>query len=96
MKVGDIKPCGICGKGVAHSRDIVFYEVEISQHLLDQQAIRRHAGMEMMMGNAAVAAVLSPVSDISQEVSKSRSVMCQPCFLEYFGHGWEALAEAAA
>lgn len=85
MKPNDLKPCAGCGKGLMHAGDICFYEVALTQHLVDMDAVRQLAGLEMMMGGkqagVAVARALSSVQEISQEVWTNKLLLCQGCAL---------------
>lgn len=83
MKADDIKPCAICGKGVAHAGIPILYQVSIQPLGLDRRAIEQVAGLEMMMGNVALARVFSPDPDIAKPIGEPSTVLvCQPCSLE--------------
>lgn len=96
MRRKDIKPCVICGKGVMHNGDIAAYQVTVQQHIVDHQAVRRQAGLEMMLGNAYLAHVMGPNEELLKPVGEPRPVlMCQPCFLNTdisVAEVWEASA----
>jgi hypothetical protein len=59
----------VTGRGVAEQGPI-FYRVTVEQCGLDRDAIQRQAGLEMMVGNAAIASVLGPNEDIAKILSK--------------------------
>lgn len=60
---------------------IHFYRVEVEQLVLDQRAIERQHGLEMVVGNAALAAVLGPDEDLAVSVYKGRGLLCADCGL---------------
>lgn len=77
----ELQKCANCGKGMAHDRGIVFYEVSIGQVMLDHGAIQQIAGLEVMMGgNAAIAAALAPTSSIAVRLPATRFLLCDGCF----------------
>lgn len=59
----------VTGAGIA-AQGPIFYRVTVEQCGLDRDAIQRQAGLEMMVGNAAIAAVLGPDEDIAKILSK--------------------------
>lgn len=60
----------ISGEGVA-AQGPVFYRVTIEQFALDRRAIERQHGLEQMMGDPAIAAVMGPDDDIAKLMQKS-------------------------
>lgn len=59
----------VTGEGVA-AQGPIFYRVTVEQCGLDRRAIERQAGLEMIVGNAAIASVLGPDEDIAKILSK--------------------------
>lgn len=59
----------VTGEGVA-AQGSIFYRVTIEQCGLDRTAIRRQAGLEMMLGSPALAAAMGPDEDIAKILSK--------------------------
>lgn len=88
--VSELKACALCGKGMMHSRDVVFYEVNITQCVVDLRSAQRLHGLEMMMGGAVgIARALSPDTAIARRLEPAHLLICQPCFIHK-----EGLAEA--
>lgn len=52
--------CAICKKPLLGGALPIFYRIEISRFGFDGGAVQRRAGLEMMLGNAALASVFSP------------------------------------
>jgi hypothetical protein len=59
----------VTGKGVA-SDGPLFYRVTIETCVLDPLAIQRQAGLEMMMGNAAIAAAMGPDEHLAKVIDR--------------------------
>lgn len=59
----------VTGEGVA-AQGPIFYRVTVEQCGLDRAAIQRQAGLEMMVGNAAIAHALGPNDDIAKIISR--------------------------
>jgi len=78
----EIEPCVNCGRGIGHAGDIVFYEVLIGQVVVDMKSIRRQVGMEMVIGNPAIAAMMSDTTRIGYRLPPSRMIVCQTCLLD--------------
>jgi len=65
--------CGVCHKKIGDSEGLpVFYVVEISRAMLDRRAIRRNAGLEMMLGSPAVAAVMGTDEDMAKFICEPK------------------------
>jgi hypothetical protein len=80
MKQKDFKKCAICGKGVMHSGQITFYKVSITMMGIDIGAVQRQHGLEMMMGNAAIAHVMGPDEDLAKPIGKDETgLICNHC-----------------
>ena len=58
------------GEGVA-AQGPVFYRVTVEQFALDMRAVERQRGLEMVLGNAAIAAVMRPDEDVAKLIQKS-------------------------
>ena len=76
----DLQKCANCGKGMMHAGGIVFYEISIGQVIVDHRAIQQIAGLEMMVGNAAIAAALAPTSSVAVRFPANRLLLCDACF----------------
>lgn len=78
----EIQNCAVCKKGVAHSRAVEFYEVKITQVVLDPDAIRQITASEMMAGDPVIGAILAPTSRIGVRLPEKRVLLCHTCFFE--------------
>ena len=79
LKRGDIRPCAVCGKGLAKGGPLV-YRVTVDRLVLDPRAIQRHAGLEMQIG-AALASVMGTNEDLAVPLDTSQVVICGDCLL---------------
>lgn len=81
LKPRDLKPCGLCGKGLMHAHAVVFYKVTVQQFVIDMNAVRELAGMELMLGKAApLAEILGSVNEIAfAPVPASAMLVCLEC-----------------
>ena len=96
MKKSEIKKCGFCKKGVMHNQDLTFYRVTASRSIINVGAIQRQNGLEMFMGNAAIASVMGPDEDMAEEITKFEDVfICESCAMDSscFASMFERLAE---
>lgn len=93
MTAETIRPCDVCSRGVGHSRQIQFFTLELAQHVLDFEAIRRHTVLELQVGSPALARAFNPDPEVSKEARRSTYTICQACFLEHFGKGWQVLID---
>lgn len=80
MKLREFEKCASCGRGMA-AAGIHFYRVEVEQLVLDQPAIQRQHGLEMMLGDAALASALGPDEDLAVSVGKGQGLLCAECGL---------------
>lgn len=83
LKQRDIKPCVLCGKGVMHKGDIVFYRVTVQQFVVIPGNVQQQTGLEMMLGGSAMLAnVMGPDADMAQApASADEALVCMPCAL---------------
>jgi hypothetical protein len=79
LRRNDIKPCAVCGHGIAHNQNLMSYRVTIEHHLLNSRNVQETAGLEMMMGNVALATVMGPDLPITARVSTRTVLLCQDC-----------------
>jgi hypothetical protein len=80
VKRNEIQKCAGCGQGVMHDGNIAFYRIAVEHMVCDVGAIRRQAGLEMMMGSPVLAAVMGPDQDLAQSVGKPVTLLlCQDC-----------------
>ena len=80
----ELQPCAVCKHGMAHNRQVEFYEVILTQVLLDYNSIRQIAGLEMMLGAAApLASILGPTTQVGIRVPEPKRVLvCHECMFE--------------
>lgn len=84
MKQRDLEKCRLCGRGMMHRNDIVFYRIKLDTMGIQADAVRQMHGMEMMMGAAApLAQIMGPDPDIAKPVVESPAfLICMPCMMD--------------
>jgi hypothetical protein len=87
MKAIDFKPCGVCGQGMMfNGRPPLFYRVQIQSMGIDQGAVMRRHGLELMMGGgrqgAALAEAMGINEDIAKQIDSADVLVCFPCAME--------------
>lgn len=98
LKQREIRPCDACGKRLAAGGhggrpSMQFFRLKAENHLLNGPAISRQAGLEQMLGSAAIAAVMGPDEDLSGVACESDLLVCQDCSMR---HSLAMLLEMAA
>lgn len=89
-KQSQFKNCINCGKGMAHGGNFQFYTMQIKSFLIDLNACRRQAGLEMQIG--PLAGVMGPNEDLGKQVTDSEELfVCAPCMHE---HGYFVMTAA--
>lgn len=78
----EIKPCAVCKRGIGHSGAIEFYEVTITQVLVDINSIRKIHGTELIVGHPGIAKVMASTSRIGVRLPATRLIICHDCFLD--------------
>lgn len=78
MKQSDFKKCACCGAGMA-ATGLHFYRVRIEQMILNTRAIQRQHGLELMVGNAAIAQVMGPNDNLAEPVATAEVLICGQC-----------------
>jgi hypothetical protein len=58
--------CPICGQVILKGGELTFYRLRIERAIWDPAAIQRRAGLSMMLGNSALAAVMGPDEDLAK------------------------------
>lgn len=88
----ELAPCAGCGKGLLHDNHIHFYEVMVTQCIADVTSIREQHGLEVLLGgNAGLAAVFAPSTNVAHRLPHVRRLFCAACALE--SHHLAAMAE---
>lgn len=83
MKANEIKKCLRCGNGVMHTGVPLFWKISVERFGIDLAAVRRHAGMEMLMGSPMLAQVMGLNEDIATPVmEKIEIVLCEKCAMD--------------
>lgn len=83
LKQTDLTPCGLCGKGVIHTGNPMFYRVSVQSFFTDVRAVQRQHGLEMSMGGAApLAQIMGPNEDMAVPVHEpTTALICMECAL---------------
>lgn len=79
MKAREFTKCICCGEGMA--KGITFLRVRIDYMMLNPSAIQRQRGLEMMVGNAAIAGALGLDEDIATQIDSASGLICGSCML---------------
>jgi hypothetical protein len=88
MKRKEFQKCGVCDKGVAHNRDLIFFRVSVERFVLDPGAIQQAQGLEMMLGGgnmgAALADIMGTDEDLAKPLGEKLTIfLCQGCAVEH-------------
>lgn len=84
MKEGELRElaeCCACHKKIGELPLPIFHKVTTERFILDAQAVRRQAGLEMMAGNVPLAQALSPGEDMAKYLGKATIMVCDECML---------------
>lgn len=80
MKSKDIQPCAICKQGVMHTGLPIFWTVKLQRMAIDRHAVQQVAGLEMMLGNVAIARAMGPDPNIAKPIGAAVSLLiCEAC-----------------
>lgn len=80
MRLSEIQKCAVCGQGLAKSNVATYYRLDLAVEMLDYRAIQRAQGLEMLIGNAAIARAMGQDEKIGVEVARSKQVyICFDC-----------------
>ena len=84
MERSELRPCGVCGKGLCHTGMPLFYKVTVQRYGIDARRVREMAGLEMFFGGGSAGAVLAdvmgPHSDIAFPITAvSEILVCEDC-----------------
>lgn len=80
MKASEMQRCALCGEGVMWQGLPVFWRLTVQRMGVDLAAVRQVAGLEMLIGNVAIARALGPDPDIARPLGEERSiVVCEGC-----------------
>lgn len=80
FKQDEIQKCQGCGKGLGHNNDLDFYRLKVERFMLNHQVIRKQAGLEMMLGEAApLARIMGSDPDIANGFGEHTFLICGSC-----------------
>ena len=73
--------CGLCHKKMGDSGLPLFYRVRIERHIVKLDAVKRQAGLEMMLnGRVALAQVMGPDEEMTMPVMDPiEFTVCETC-----------------
>lgn len=58
----------------------LFWRIKIDRFGIDSKAVQRQAGLEMMIGNAQIAKVISPETEFAKTIMETKTViLCEQC-----------------
>jgi hypothetical protein len=77
----ELAECKMCGKPIGACGIPLFYKVTVSRYGLRADALKRQAGMEMMMnGNVAIAQAMGRNENLAECVMKEKTFsICEAC-----------------
>jgi len=83
FKQSEIQPCALCGKGLGHDGNFLFWRLKFERLGIDHSAVRQQHGLELMLGSAALAHVMGPDRDIAKVIDGPRdALVCEPCVMD--------------
>lgn len=72
--------CKVCGKKFGESGLPLFWRVTFQRFFVDMRAVQRQSGLEMMLGNVAIAAAMGPNEDLAKPMMDAVTVtVCESC-----------------
>jgi hypothetical protein len=81
MDVSELKQCRVCERGAAAGGP-VFYEVTLTQCVVDPN-VHRMAGMEQFFGgNVGLARVMMDSNTVAQRLPPQRHIFCAECAMK--------------
>lgn len=89
IKRDQIRPCGICGQGIARDGSMVFYRLTIEHFVVDHAAVQAQRGLELLLRSPALAQVMGTDPDLATRAGEPASLLvCGECMFS------RSLAEA--
>lgn len=76
--------CKVCTKPILAGQVPLFYRVTIERVGLMANAIRRAAGLEMLVGHSGLASILGPDEDLAKVMDKKVVAVHEHC-----SHDWD-------
>lgn len=75
--------CSLCHEKILRTGLPLFYRVTIERFGMKMDAVRRQHGMELLMGNVALAQVMGPNEDMAMPVMDPLVlVVCETCSMD--------------
>lgn len=72
--------CTICNKKIMHTGLPLFWTASIQRHGIKMDAVKRQAGLEMMMdGHVQLAQALSPNEEMTEVITDVSITVCEDC-----------------
>jgi len=84
IKQTELRPCSLCRVAVSHAGHPIFYRASLEVCGLNIAAIRRQAGLELMLGgNVRLANAMGPDEDMAKVIERKSEIwICVPCLME--------------
>lgn len=98
VRQSEIRPCCMCGLGVAHSNQICCTRVQVTRLVVNVPAVQRQHGLELMLGGAApLAAVMGPDEEMLKALGPAATLfICDRCAMQMrVAELWEKTGGAA-
>jgi len=74
--------CKICQRKVGQLALPCLWKTHTERHFIDMGAIKRHAGLEAVVGNPMIASVMSPGEDFTKCMGSYDVIICDECMIE--------------
>ena len=78
----DNAKCSLCGNGLMTKGNPLFAIVTVKTQVIDLRAIQRQAGLEMIIGDVAIAQALSPNENMTKDLNTVTATICYDCFMK--------------
>lgn len=75
--------CSLCAQPIGHSALPLFWRVTVERFGIDMNAVRRQAGLGVMLGSATLAGVMGADEDMAQSMMAPVVLtVCEHCAVE--------------
>ena len=78
IDVSDLTPCCACGNELGP----VFYRIGLEQHIVNGRSVQQLVGLTSLVGNAQLAKVFAPSTEVTVQVSSVKGLYCQTCVFD--------------
>lgn len=83
IKQTEFQKCAKCDKGVMHDNNMTFFQVSITNMMINLNAVQRQHGLEMVIGNPMIANVMGTNEDMGVPIGDTETVLiCFDCSLK--------------